>query len=284
MLSESFKHDLNQFINSKHTAADFMVFLKHHPEARNILRSKTGNYHDLEFMSEEEIHNKFDSLSNNLDPTDNLDYDFDLACLIDAVDEDREILSASENYVREFSAILGFNSGIPVVCNIMIGNEIESWWLNAVQDKATGDHTLDHALSEHDAFIECDLDCDETVKEIEIRTLFEYWKYEDIKALYAYVSKHFNYENRQASYSFDDDNDFSDVQIQLSNSLFEIQIKRLSHYIVDYLQIRIVRQKEDPKVYQALNTFLTSDEIDDLVLSTLKAIIQQITIKRCQND
>jgi len=45
------------------------------------------------------------------------------------------------------------------------------------------------------------------------------------------------------------------------------------------LKIKIVRKREDSKIYQALNTLLTSDETDDFVMSTLKTIIQQKTNK-----
>lgn len=282
MLSESFKHDLNQFINSKHTAADFMVFLKHHPEARNILSTKTGDYHDLEFLSEEEIHNRFDSLSNNLDPADNLDYDFDLACLIDAVEEDRELLSESENFVRDFSVILGFKIGIPNVCNIRIGDEFQESWTNAVEEGNTGDYDIDKAIDDYGALIECNLDYCETIHDITITLPFEEWSYEDIKALYAYISKEFYYDDRKASYSFDNDNELSDTDIQFSNTLYSISIYKKTHYGRENLIVEVVQKREEPTIYQALNTLAFDDakEIDHLVYSTLKEILFNIKLKK----
>ena len=45
MLSELFKRDFNLFLNSNHTVAYFIVFLKSHPEARNILNNQDNDYH-----------------------------------------------------------------------------------------------------------------------------------------------------------------------------------------------------------------------------------------------
>ena len=45
MLSELFKRDFNLFLNSNHTVADFIVFLKSHPETRNILDNQDDDFH-----------------------------------------------------------------------------------------------------------------------------------------------------------------------------------------------------------------------------------------------
>lgn len=45
MLSELFKRDFNLFLNSNHTVAVFIVFLKSHPETRNILDNQDDDYH-----------------------------------------------------------------------------------------------------------------------------------------------------------------------------------------------------------------------------------------------
>lgn len=78
MLSDTFKQDFNKFLNSEHTAADFMIFLKYHPEARVIISAKFGDWHHWEFMSDDDIHAKYDHLSNNIDPLDNFDYSMEL--------------------------------------------------------------------------------------------------------------------------------------------------------------------------------------------------------------
>lgn len=278
MLSEPFKQDLRYFIDSNGNIVEFMMLLKNHPEARDILRDQGYDFDFLEFMPEEDIYHQYQPFSKGClaeDVENGIMLDF----LVYALEEDNAITGQAATFVNGFADILSFKAGIPVVCDIMIGNEIENWILDAVQDKNTGDYTIDCALSGYYAFIDCDFDCDETVNKISIQLPFEDWNYENVKALYAYISKHFNYESRNATYSFDDDNEFSAVQIQLSNPLYSIHIESYSYESHDYLKIKIVRKREDSKIYQALNTLLTSDEIDDFVMSTLKTIIQQKTNK-----
>ena len=53
------------------------------------------------------------------------------------------------SFIKGFSVLFGFDFGIPNVCHIRIGNEIEDGWLNAVQDRNTGDYEFDRALSEY---------------------------------------------------------------------------------------------------------------------------------------
>lgn len=166
------------------------------------------------------------------------------------------------------------------MCHIRIGNEIEDGWLNAVQDRNTGDYEFDRALSEYYAFVDCDLDYGDTVKEILIILPFFDWNYENVKALYAYTSKEFHYETRNASYSFDNDNDLSEVDILLSNFLYEISIfdeERDGH---KYLKIRISQKREDVNIYQAINTLVTIDENNSMVFSTLKEILASVETRK----
>lgn len=278
MLSEPFKQNLKYFVDSNGSIVDFMFLLKNHPEARDILRDQGYDFDFLEFMTDEDIFHQYQPFSKGR-LSEDVENGIMLNILVYALEEDNAITGQSATFVNGFADVLSFKAGIPVVCDIMIGNEIENWVLDAVQEKNTGNFTTDCALSNYYAFIDCDFDCDETVNEIRIQLPFEDWDYENIKALYAYISRHFNYESRNATYSFDDDNEFSAVQIQLSNSLFGIHIESYSYEVHDYLRIRIVRKREDSKIYQALNTLLTSDETDDFVMSTLKTIIQQKTNK-----
>ena len=274
MLSESFKQDLRYFIDSKGNIVEFMILLKKHPEARDILRDQGYEFDFLEFMTEEDIFHQFQPFSKGYLAED-VENGIMLDILIYALEEDNAITGKSESFVNGFANLFYFKTGIPIVCNLMIGNAYEYWEIDAIESKNTGDYSFDCALNRYDAFIECGFDCDETIDEINLQLPFNDWNYEDIKALYAYISKHFNYESRKATYSFDDDNEFSGVQIQLVNSLFEIDIENHSYEGHDYLKIRIVRKRDDSKIYQALNTLLTLDETDDLVMSTLKTIIQQ---------
>ena len=282
MLSDAFKQDLNKFLNSEHTAADFMIFLKYHPEARIILRTQSGDWHHLEFMSDDDIHAKYDHLSNNIDPSDNFDYSFELQCIKNAIEEENRILSKAEEFVRDFSVLLNFTVGIPNVCKMKIGNEFNEYWTNDVEKGNTGDYAFDKAISDYAALIECNLDYYETIHDLTITLPFDEWSHENIKALYAYISKEFNYDDRHASYSFDNNNDFSDVEIQMSNSLYGISIYNKTRYGRDYLIIEIVQKRDEPAIYQALNTLAFDDakEIDPLVSSTLKEILFNSEIKR----
>lgn len=282
MLSDSFKQDFNQFLNSKHTAVDFMIFLKYHPEARNIIQNYDKDYHYLEFMSEEEIHRIYDPLSHNLNPTDNFNYEFPLSCLMHAMEEDKDILDEAEKKARGFSVLLNFKAGIPNVCNIRIGDEFQESWTNAVEEGNTGDYDIDKAIDDYGALIECNLDYCETIHDITITLPFEEWSYEDVKALYAYISKEFYYDDRKASYSFDNDNGLSDTDIQLSNSLYGISIYKKTHYGRENLIIEVVQKREEATIYQALNTLAFNDakEIDHLVYSTLKEILFNIKLKK----
>lgn len=278
MLSEPFKQDLRYFIDSNGTIVEFMFLLKKHPEARDILRDQGYEFDFLEFMADEDIFHQFQPFSKGCLAED-VENGIMLDILIYALEEDNSVTGKSETFVNGFAALFYFKTGIPVVCNLMIGNAFEYWEVDAIEHKNTGDYSIDFALSRYNAFIECGFDCDETIEEINIQLPFDDWNYEDIKALYAYISKHFNYENRKATYSFDDDNEFSGVQIQLVNSLYEIDIENYSYEGHDYLKIRIVRKRDGSKIYHALNTLLTFDETDDFVISTLKTIIRQKTNK-----
>ncbi len=277
ILLESFVQDLRYLIKSKGNIVDFMFLLKKHPEARDILRDQGYEFDFLEFMADEDIFHQFQPFSNCL--AEDVENGIMLDILIYALKEDDTISGNSETFVNGFANLFYFKTGIPVVCNLMIGNAYEYWEVDAIESKNTGDYSFDFALNRYDAFIECGFDCDETIDEIKIQLPFNDWDYEDIKALYVYISKHFRYENRKATYSFDDDNEFSGVNIQLVNSLYEIDIENYSYEGHDYLKIRIVRKRDDFKIYQAINTLLTSDETDDFVMSTLKTIIQQKTYK-----
>ena len=184
------------------------------------------------------------------------------------------------SFIKGFSVLFGFDFGIPNVCRIRIGDEIEDGWHNAVQDRNTGDYEFDRALSEYRAFVDCDLDYGDTVKEILITLPFSDWNYEDIKSLYAYTSKEFLYETRNASYSFDNDNDLSEVDILLSNSLYEISIFDKERDGHKYLKIMISQKREDATIYQALNTLVTIDENNPIVFSTLKEILASVETRK----
>ena len=278
MRTESFKQDLINFIDDKRDIVEFLLFVKKNPDARDILSHYGYRFEYLAGMTDEEIKREYSPFSHGClaeDPENGIMLDI----LVKAIENNNDVKSLSETFVDGLADVFFFKAGVPIVCDLMIGNEDNYYMLDAIQGKNTGNYTYDCALNDYDAFIDCGLESDETIGEIDIKLPFDDWNHDNIKALYEYISKHFNYDNRSATYTFGDDNELSHVKIKLSNSLYEIYIENYIYEGRAYLKIMIVRLREDSKIYQALNTLLDSEETDDLVWSTVKTIIKQESIK-----
>lgn len=180
-----------------------------------------------------------------------------------------------EDYVKHFSPIFKFEYNIPNVCEIRIGEPADFQWQYAVEDRQTGDIGIDRVLDDYHAFVECDseFEHDDYVSEIRMALPFMEWSYEDVKALYKYISKNFRFTSRNATYSFDENDYLSDVQIQLSNSLYEISIFNESHDGNESLMIKVSPKRKEHVIYQTLNELVALKEKDPLFMDTIDAIL-----------
>lgn len=273
MITDSLKRDFKLFVDENMTIAGFMRFLKYHTEAIVLLNDiYSDDYSFLIHMSDEAIHKKYDSIDKDVDSPEYSDCMYSLYCFMNIVEEDDDRAQEIRSFVKGFTNILSFQAGIPNVCNIRIGDEFDNCWLDAVQDRNTGIYEYDSALDEYNVFVDDGDDYNDTFNEIIISMPLSLWSYEDIKELYAYISREFHYEKRNASYSFDSDNDLSDVDIELSNSLYGISIYNKCFNGNDCLIIKIAQQQEEASIYQALNTLLKTDLTPFMVRSIHKII------------
>ena len=273
MITDSLKRDFKIFVDEDMTIAGFMLFLKYHTEAIMLLNNiYCDDYGFLAHMSDEAIHKKYDLIDKDVDSPEYSDCMYSLYCFMNIVEEDNDMAQEIRSFVKGFSNILSFQAGIPNVCNIRIGDEFDNCWLNAVQDRNTGVYEYDSALNEYYAFVDDGDDYNDTFSEIKISMPLNIWSYEDIKELYAYISREFHYEKRNASYSFDNDNYLSVVDCELSNSLYGISIYNKCFNGNDCLIIKIAQQQEEASIYQALNTLLKTDLTPFMVRSIHKII------------
>jgi 5'(3')-deoxyribonucleotidase len=189
------------------------------------------------------------------------------------------------DYVKQFTPILDFDYDIPDICGIRIGESPDFQWQAAVQKHQTGDYYYDYALEDFNAFIECDseFEHDDYVSEIRIALPFMEWSYEDVKALYNYISKSFRFKTRNAEYSFED-HFLSDVQIQLSNSLYKISIFKECHDGQESLMIKISPTRKELVIYHTLNELVSSKEKDPIFMDTIDAILAKYYNKEKYNS
>ena len=310
MLSQRFKDDFLELINSDYTALDFILFLKDNDVAQKIISEYCdidqavrfiGSHDESEIKKVLDIphHEFYDPDFGSMDPLTGFrvrnkknienfeeylqEGDDPLLWIKRAIDDEDDKDDAQPEktsvFLKGFQYILDFQAGIPNVCNMRIGNTIDDWWPDALQDKNTGDEDIDLNLHKYDAFVEPILGDYYTVEKIIISMPLSDWSYEDIQKLYFYISQAFRYEDRNASYSYDTNNDLSEININLSNTLYNISIfneETLGHA---YLKIIIQRQNDNIPLYQALNTLVSLEKPDLRVCETVQEIISKYLSK-----
>lgn len=173
------------------------------------------------------------------------------------------MLDESKLFGYGISSIIRFEDGIPIVCDMRIGDYGQFEFESTLQDKCTGDSTNDVPLEAYSAFVECDRDCEDTISSIEVRMPFSDWNENDIASMYRYFSGEFPYKERGASYSYDSEDQLESVNIHLSNSLYSIRIYDcLDHYCNRCLCVEMCRTRNESSMYFALNTLSMVKEDD----------------------
>ena len=295
MYSLHFTLDIRRLLESNYTALDFLMLIKKHREAQEML----CNWGDREAVKlllttdddalERAIEDYYSSDKEFPYPLENLiiadkeclrdpnDYNPPLTDMARIVEyENEEEPRKPHEFIEGFVKLIDFKYGIPGVCNVKIGDIIDDdrrWHLIS---GTTGDSLIDEAIGTYDASIGCEQDEDKSIKSIGISMYFHDWSLDDLKALFDYLSKSFPCDKKNAIYDFDENNNLSAVNMLLSNSLFKITVASEHDTEVesDFLNIDISREKNDPKLYQALNTLAVADNIDPFVCSTLEEIIK----------
>lgn len=314
MLSQRFKDDFLELINSDYTALDFILFLKDNDVAQKIISEYCDIDQAVRFIGshdESEIkkvldtphHEFYDPDFGSMDPLtafrirnkkdiENFEEylqegDDPLLWIKRAIDDDKDDTnnnSPSRKFINDFECILSFQASIPSVCNILIGNNVEDGWVAAIQDHETNDFTIDSALKAYDAFIEPSLDYDGTVDSIDIKMPLCDWSYDDIQELYFYISTNFHYDDRKASFAFNRHDEVNEVDIQLYNSLYKINISIEENFGEKSLKISIIRQMDEIETYQALNTLLSMDKPNPRVYVTIEEILHVLYSRLKAND
>ena len=304
MLSLKTKNEFLQLINSNYTCLDFLRFVQDNYEAQtiisryydedyvrklvwfleshddceieSILNTNHTEYYDPDYGSSDPLSGY--RIGNKKDVEDFSEYlkegDDPLIWIARAIEEDKEELESN------LEEMLEFINGIPSILGLRIGVNKHVAYINSLLHKVPNTSKYEFPIKFSYAIIDCERDKYETdtITSLSIYIPFNICTQELINELYEYISDNLPYNNHSASYSCDTSDKLTAVNIEITNSLYNITMDNYEYPLFGKsLRIKISpnRIKLDLEIYRAFEAIMTIKGYEKLVWETLYSFIPE---------